>query len=94
MMRVFREGQLVRIEADFFSDNVLTDPTTIEVKVWSSGSTTELTLALADITKDATGQYSHQFTPADIGIYTYRVKAGGTVIGAASRKFEVRDIRD
>ena len=93
-METYQEGQPVRLEADFFAAGSLEDPTAVELIVWSSGTDVELDLSTSDVSNDSTGKWSHQFTPASTGPYTYQWAGTGTVIGFASGKFSVEAKRD
>ena len=90
-MGTYQEGQPVRLEADFSADGVLTDPTNVDLIIWNlSGTPTQLTTA--DLTKDSTGKWSFEYTPASMGPHTYQFSGTGAVVAHDRDEFEVEPL--
>ena len=83
----YLEGQPVRLEAALYADAALTDPTDIDLTIWAGGI--EAQLNISDVTKDSTGMFSHEFTPAKAGDYYYQWSGTGAVIAYANGRFNV-----
>ena len=89
-------GDQVRITGEFRnrSTGVLTDPTTISLKVKDpQDTTTTYTYAGATITKTSTGLYYYDLTIPDDedseGTWHFRWVITGTLTGASEGKFKV-----
>jgi hypothetical protein len=90
-MPIYQEGQPVRLEAKFYADDVLTDPTTVVLNVWFLGLSGEsTTVSTPSVTKDSTGEYSHEFTPTAAGDHFYEWSGEGAVVAFASSEFRVK----
>lgn len=83
-------GDTPNLTCDFTNAGALTDPTTITlIVVDPSGNQATYTYALAEITKDATGQYSKTVTVDESGTWQYRWVGTGTVPAADEGEFYV-----
>lgn len=81
------EGQTVSMTARFTLDGVLTDPTTITLKVKDpEGTISEYTYALSQITKVSTGIYNKDIALNTPGLWIYRYIATGSVATVGERK--------
>ncbi len=86
-MSEYQEGQPVRLEAQFFADLALTDPTNIELLIFTSGG--QITVHSAGVTKDNVGEYSYEFIPSSPGWHSYQWSGTGAVIAYAEAEFKV-----
>ncbi len=83
-------GATPRLSCDFYSSGVLTDPTTITLKVLGpDGTTSTYTYALSQITKDATGKYHKDVTLSTEGTWRWRWEGTGTVPATTEGEIEV-----
>jgi hypothetical protein len=86
----YDEGDLVRLTAAFTVASVATDPTTVTLKVKDpSGNVTTYTYALAEVTKDSTGNYHKDITIDEPGVWYYRWIGTGTVVAADEARLDV-----
>jgi hypothetical protein len=87
-------GDLVRVSNALTASGVAIDPGTLTmVLLLPDGTETTYTYAGATITKDSTGNYHVDVTPAQAGIYTYRWTSTGTGQASGETRFEVRQRR-
>jgi len=83
MANVYNKGDAVRLSATFTVGGAATDPTTVTLKVRDpSGNVATYTYALAEITKDATGQYHKDVSIDETGRWEYRWVGTGAVATA------------
>ena len=91
MANTYDDGDSVRLAVSFNIKNVLTDPTTVTLKVQDpSENETDYTYALSEVTKDATGQYHKDITLDEVGTWYYRFEGLGAAVAAGEDNFEVR----
>lgn len=84
-------GDGVRLSIAFTVNDVATDPTTITLKTKDpTPTTTTYTYALAEVTKDSTGNYHKDITVSTSGTWYYRWIGTGTVIAATEDIFYVK----
>jgi len=91
---IFDIGDVARLKVDIKVDDVLTDPTDLQVQVKEPDRTiTTKTLLLdpGDVIKDAVGQFHYDFTVTQTGKHVYRWLASGTAVGAEERAFSVKE---
>ncbi len=87
-------GDEVRVSAAFQSlANVLTDPTTVTVKVKDPANaiTSYVYGTDEELVKDSTGMYHLDVTPDQSGTWYYRFASTGTVTAAEEKSFLVRE---
>ncbi len=90
MANQYDKGDLIRLSAAFTVSGTPTDPTTVTFKVKTpSGTTTTYTYALAQITKDSTGNYHKDISASEAGFWYCRMEGTGTVESADEISFEV-----
>lgn len=83
MSSVYDKGDLVRISVTFSVASVSTDPTTVTLKVKDpAGTVTAYTYALAEVARDAAGQYHKDITITETGTWRYRWEGTGAVVTA------------
>lgn len=83
-------GTAVTVSTIFSVSSTNTDPTTITLEITDpSANTDTYTYALSQVVKDATGQYSKEFTPDEAGLWRYRWVGTGAVIAANMSKFRI-----
>lgn len=80
------KGTTVRIEARYYSDGVLTDPTTQTVKIENP----DATQVSATPTKESTGVYYYDHVADQVGYHSYRAEGTGTVPATGEGEFRVR----
>ena len=89
--REYDVGDGVRTTSLFKVSGVLTDPTTVTIKIKSpDGTITTKTWAGGDIVRTSLGVFTHTFTVTAAGSWWYRWEGAGAVIGAAERRLQVR----
>jgi hypothetical protein len=90
-MKTYEFGAAPTLRADFKVESVLTDPTTVTLKVKDpDGNVDTYTWLGGTITKDGVGQFSKQVPTDDHGIWSYRWEATGTVRAAVERQFKIK----
>lgn len=73
----------VRLSVTFTVSSTPTDPTTVTLKVEDpSGNEATYTYALAQVTRDDTGDYHYDLTLDEAGSWAYRWEGTGTVTAA------------
>lgn len=81
----------MRIWGVFDVDEVLTDPTTITLKIEDpSGNEATYTYAGASVSKHSTGLYYKDFVPDEAGAWKYRWESTGTPQTAIELTFTVQ----
>lgn len=91
MANIYDVGDSVRLAVSFTKKNVLTDPSTVTVKVQDeSGAESDYTYALAEVTKDGTGQYHKDIYPDKAGTWYYRWEGTGPATAAEEKSFILR----
>lgn len=91
-MSVLAVGSQVRFRGSFSNlTGVLTDPTTITLKVRPpGGAQTAYTFAAAQLIKESTGIYRMDLAINTGGVWTYRWEGAGTLIASTpDREFTV-----
>lgn len=95
-MNTYDIGDVVRISNVFTvtSSGAVIDPGTVTLVVMAP-DTTEATYTYAgsSVTKDSTGTYHVDISPAMAGIYRYRWTSTGTGAGSEESRFEIRPRR-
>lgn len=89
---VYLEGEPIKLSVTFKVDGVLTDPTTVTLKIKYPSGTEEYTYADGDITKDATGTYSKTITAPGVDAKAtawYRFVGTGTAAGRKQAYFTI-----
>jgi hypothetical protein len=90
-VNTYDKGDAVRLKATFTVSSVVTDPTTVTLKVKDSdGTISTYTYAGGTITKLSTGIYYKDVTVSNDGIWYYRFEGTGSCIAAGENSFEVR----
>lgn len=86
------EGDLIRVTAKFKVGTVLTDPTTVKVKVKNPAGTitTKTYLTDAEVVKDSAGIYHYDITLNASGSWWYRWESTGAAAGAREYRVQVR----
>ena len=85
-------GDLVRISGAFTVASAATDPTTVTLKVKDPvNTTTSYTYALAEVTKDSTGNYHKDLSATKAGTWYYRWEGTGTCETAGESYYEVNE---
>ena len=91
MANVYDVGDSIRLAASFNIKNVLTDPSSVTLKVQDpSENEDSYTYGAAQITKDATGQYHKDITLDEVGTWYFRFEGTGAAVAAGEGNFEVR----
>ena len=87
----YTEGQTVNLSARFSARGVLTDPTTITLKVKKPDSTLlTYTYALGEVFKDEVGVYNRSVKADLPGLWFYRWIGTGAVEAVGEHKFDVK----
>lgn len=89
----WRENDQAILRANFAptATNVLTDPTTVTVKIKTpSGVTTTYTYAGSTVTRDGTGRYSRTISLTEAGKWEWQVEATGTVVKTEAGSIKVQ----
>jgi hypothetical protein len=90
-MNEYDYGDTVTMRVDFKVDDTLTDPTTVTLTVTDpSGDATSYTYSGAEVTKDATGEYSKALACSESGEWTYRWTGTGAVAAVGTKRFAIR----
>ncbi len=85
-------SELARLSNTFTVSDVATDPTTVTLTLTSpSGTATDYTYALAEITKSATGIYYKDVTCSAAGEWTYKWVGTGTATDTTVGTFTVHE---
>lgn len=85
-MATYYWGRDVRLSAEFYLSNVLTNPTAVTLTIKPpSGSNIEIT----NTTNDSTGKYHYDYTPPIAGSYQYQFDGTGAVEASAEGVFSV-----
>ncbi len=89
---VYDKGDSVHITAVFEDENnVAVDPTLVTLKVMDpSGNIDSYTLALANLTKDSTGNYSADVDADEVGEWRYEWVSTGDAQGVEPGQFVVQ----
>ena len=84
-------GDSTRLSNDFKDvDGVLTDPTTIVLKVKDPSGTTDVyTYASAQVERDATGQYHRDIAIDEPGTWHWRWEGAGAIVAVDEDFFYV-----
>ena len=92
MPNSYEKNDKVRLTANFTVNGVLTDPTTVTLKVKNlSGTISTYTYALAQVTKSAVGIYFKDISLDKIGEWFYRWEGTGAVEAANETYLDVKD---
>ena len=87
----YDKGDLIRVQGTFKVNSVLTDPTTVTLKVKDPDSTiTTYTYAGGTITKSSTGIYYKDVSVSNDGAWYYRFEGTGACQAAGEKTFLVR----
>ncbi len=87
----YDKGDGVTLEATFTVGSVLTDPTTVTLKVKDpDGTITTYTYTGGTVTKTSTGLYTKTITVSNDGAWYYRYEGTGAVQAAGEVMFKVR----
>ncbi len=79
MANEYDKGSSTRISNEFKVAGVLTDPTTITLKIKKpDGTSSTYTYAAGEITREAAGKYYKDFTLNQVGFWLYRWEGTGT----------------
>jgi len=90
-VNTYDKGGAVRLKGTFTVSSVLTDPTTVTLKVKDSdGTISTYTYSGGTVTKLSTGIYYKDVTVSNDGIWYYKFESTGTVTAAKEGSFEVR----
>ena len=90
-VNTYDKGDAVRLKGTFTVSSVLTDPTTVTLKVKDSdGTISTYTYSGGTVTKLSTGVYYKDVTVSNDGIWYYRFESTGAVAAAGEGSFEVR----
>lgn len=86
-------GDVVTLTGTFTVDDVLTDPTEIEVTILEPDGSVAgpFTLTAAEVVKESDGVFSFDFTPTQVGDHHYRIAGTGGAIGAEEGFFIVKE---
>lgn len=88
----YLESQEIRLTGVFKVGTVLTDPTTVTLRIKKpDGTLVTVSYAGLEITKDSTGNFHYDYTPPAVGTYRARWDGTGSVKAAAERSFVVID---
>lgn len=86
----YQPGDTVSLSTAFTVGGVATDPTTVSLTVRTpAGVSTTYTYALAEITKDSTGNYSKNVTASAAGLWSWKWTGTGTAAGIDEGTFTV-----
>ena len=85
MASTYHSLDTVRISADFYLNNVLTDPTTVVLEVANPDGATIRTPV-----NDSVGKYSYTWIPTMVGKYVYKWTASGAVVTTGNGEFYVK----
>lgn len=90
--REYDVGDGVRTTSQFKVNGVLTDPTSVTIKVKTPAGTVTTKSYPADpeVVRTGLGAFSYTFILTTAGSWWYRWEGAGAVIGAAERRFQVR----
>jgi hypothetical protein len=84
-------GDLVRLTGTFTVQDVLTDPSTITLRIKDpAGVEIEFTYAGGGIVRDGVGVYHYDAEIDLSGFWTYRWEGGGAVVTAGEKRLYVR----
>ena len=90
-VNTYDKGDLVRVKATFTVSSVVTDPTTVTLKVKDpDGTITTYTYAGGTVTKTSTGLYYKDVSVSNDGVWYYRFEGTGACQSAAEAQFKVR----
>ena len=86
-------GAVIRLSANFKTNNVNSDPTTVAVTIKTPlGEVTTLTYGVSNaVIRDSIGNYYYNYTPTLEGRYGFRWVGTGNNIGANETTFDVRE---
>lgn len=90
-MAQYTLGNVIKLAANFQSNSVDVDPTTITFKLKDPLGviTTYVYGTNAELVKESTGDYYVHYTPTVEGRHTYRFSSGTTYIAADEDSFDV-----
>jgi hypothetical protein len=87
----YPKGATVTLDRKFYVGSVLTDPTTVTLKVEDpAGTETSYTYAAATITKSGTGIYTKNVACTLAGTWKYRWIGTGAVEAVAEGEFVIK----
>ena len=91
MINSYPIGNAVNVQVSFVdvSTNVLTDPTTVTLKVQPPNGGALQTFTGGQVTKVSVGKYSVVVPVAVSGIWNYRWEGSGAVTAASDSQFKV-----
>ena len=93
-VNVYDINDRVRLSVTFTVSSTATDPTTVTLKVQDpSGNEATYTYALAQVTRDDTGDYHYDLTLDEAGAWSYRWEGTGTVTAAYEGELWVKGSR-
>ena len=85
-MNTYKEGITVRVTANFYTDNVLTNPTTLELHI--EGPQT-LLLSISGVVNPRTGNFHYDIVNVLPGIYQYYWRGTTGVFAWSGDNFRV-----
>jgi hypothetical protein len=91
-MGVYDSGTLVRLSVTFTLGGADTDPGTVSATVKSPAATTTYTYGGGTVSKDATGKYHFDITPAVAGTWYYSWTAGTGVVVTTHGEFAINPL--
>lgn len=92
MTNRYKVGNQIKLMADFYVEDVLTDPSTIVFKVMRGDRSTVDTYTYGvdgAVTKTATGKYVCAYIPTTTGNHTWESRGTGTCQAINDRDFYV-----
>jgi len=90
MVNKYHKNNLVRLKSYFMANNVLTDPTTITLKVKNpAGTTSTYTYGNAEVYKESTGIYYKDIIPDIVGNWYYDFAGAGALVAEDEHNFIV-----
>lgn len=91
-MNIYNYGETVKISGVFTAAGVLTNPTTVTLKIHTpAGVETSYTYAAGEVTREATGKYYREVLVNEAGEWFYRWEGTGAVQGADEDSLFVQD---
>lgn len=87
----FEYGTTVTVRCLFKLDDVLTDPTTVDLRIEDpSGDISDFSWAGATVTRNSVGNFSKDIVCSEAGEWEHRWTATGPVQAVKTRRFTIR----
>ncbi len=92
-MKIYRLGQRVRLSVTFRVDGVLTDPTTVTLKVMDpEGNIDTYVYGVSTVQKESLGVYYADIIPDEEGEWNYRYEGTGTCTAVEEDSFLMKTV--